>query len=212
MLPYWRWATSSRRRRSCQVTSPTPGARRRPPRWSPDQPVVVLGTGLTMVDVCLSLVEQGFDRTDPCDLAAWPAAARPRAFDPLARSAAARSRSALVAHALPRGPARGAPSRRAGGRLARGDRRRSAACADPLGRAGAGRQGAVRAPCPALVGHPPPSDGAAGGSYHRDATRLRHAADPCRADQLDRCGGRRAAACAGAPRARPSSSSCWPSA
>ena len=82
--------------------------------FEPGRPVVVLGTGLTMVDVCLALTEQGFDgpihaisRRGLLPLGHAPST-------PWDEPAAACARSALPARAVPCGPPRGAPRRRRG--------------------------------------------------------------------------------------------------
>ena len=59
MRPSWRWATWSRRRTAAGLCRQSLVEAATAP-LEPGRPVVVLGTGLTMVDVCLSLVEQGF--------------------------------------------------------------------------------------------------------------------------------------------------------
>ena len=78
----------------------------------PGRPVVVLGTGLTMVDVCLALAEQGFDgpihaisRRGLLPLGHAPS-------KPWERSAAHGRGSPLAAGPVPRRPPRGAPRRR----------------------------------------------------------------------------------------------------
>ena len=149
---------------------------------APDRPVVMLGTGLTMVDVCLSLVEQGF---------AGPIhAISRRGLLPLGHAPSTRW-DGLRLHGRDRGSllnlfmAVRREVRRAGGqsdRLALRDRLGTLAGAGPLGRARAGRQGTLRAPRAALVGHPPAPHGATGRRYHRGPAGLRSAADPRRED------------------------------
>ena len=110
-------------------------ARPRPHRCEPGRPVVVLGTGLTMVDVCLALTEQGFEgpihaisRRGLLPLGHAPS-------KPWEQLRAHGRRPPLAAGAVPRRPPRGPARRGERGRLARGDRRGAAARADPVGRA-----------------------------------------------------------------------------
>ena len=59
--PSWRWATVVEAQEALPRLRRQPLERRPPPpRSSPACRSCVLGTGLTMVDVCLGLVEQGF--------------------------------------------------------------------------------------------------------------------------------------------------------
>ena len=122
----WRWAT-------CRPAGdPVPGFVANP--WAegalaglrPGEPVVLLGTGLTMADVCWRWSTRASTaRSTPSPAAASsPMAHAPGAG--LGGTAAHRRRPALAADPLPRGPARGAARLGSARRLARGHRRRSA--------------------------------------------------------------------------------------
>ena len=102
-------------------------------------PVVVLGTGLTMVDVCLALTEQGFE--GPIH------AISRRGLLPLGHAPSTPwhgpgprcARQALPAGAVSCRPPRGSPGRGECRRLAGGDRCNPSARADPVVRAKSGR-------------------------------------------------------------------------
>ena len=60
MRPFWRWAIFRRPRPHWQAIVGNPWSTAVTAPLEPDRPVIVLGTGLTMIDVCLALIAQGF--------------------------------------------------------------------------------------------------------------------------------------------------------
>ena len=60
-----------------------------------DEPVLILGTGLTMVDLAISIRRRGFTRQDHCHVARRPAAQPPRPGNPVADAAIHRGRASF---------------------------------------------------------------------------------------------------------------------
>ena len=171
----------------CPAMSAIPG--RPPPRHRSSRavPVVVLGTGLTMVDVCLALTEQGFEgpihaisRRGLLPLGHAPSTP----WDELGPRRAATAARLLALFRAVRREVRRAGGNAVGWRAVIDAVRPHAQTL--WAELSTGRQGALRAPCPAVVGRPPPSHGAAGRRHAGALARVGRGADPCRPDRRDR--------------------------
>ena len=144
----------------------------------PGRPVLLIGSGLTMIDVCLALLDKGFGgpifALSRRGLLPHAHDAAPR-WDGLRLDAEDRRSLASLCRAVRREARRAAAQGfdwRFGGGCA------EAPYAAAVAGTSAGGQASVPAPSPVMVGDPPPSYRAVGRRADRRGARARHSPDP----------------------------------